>query len=492
MLNIFNKKRNSCNKNLLHVYNLNNNTTNNLTKNENENYNVIDFTKHYTPNNQQWCNSIYVYNKNYVKYIPVLDNIINSLILSFFNMTFTFTKNIRSVHRRITYKRKLINKIFVSKALLNHTNDKIIITLFTYNREKFYIMKKMHVLYNKLSKTLIKLCRLIKFKTIKKTQTNKNKIYFHFKKRRSFKNHMLKNAYLLYIGKYILKKKVTTLISKITVSDIHVFIDKKKKNETKLIFRTLKKKDIATIRIKRKFLMLFKLLNKNYNQYIDIVFSLHKLYLYHNKILLLNNYKYKDFLLSNLKAFISSFYNNNVEFRIINLKKLSLNSDIFIQASVEKLKNRKNKLLKVLNKSLSLVKPMFINKYKILDPNLKNKKKVSFINKYNCSEFLNKMFSYNNNNIFCVKNTNKLNINILNNINNKFVIGIKLQAAGRLTRRLIASRSLFKLKYKGNLKNINSSYKGLSCEILKGHMKSNNQYTLINSKTRNGSFGLRG
>jgi hypothetical protein len=28
--------------------------------------------------------------------------------------------------------------------------------------------------------------------------------------------------------------------------------------------------------------------------------------------------------------------------------------------------------------------------------------------------------------------------------------------------------------------------------VLRGHIKSNLQYTIINSKTRNGSFGLKG
>jgi hypothetical protein len=70
--------------------------------------------------------------------------------------------------------------------------------------------------------------------------------------------------------------------------------------------------------------------------------------------------------------------------------------------------------------------------------------------------------------------------------------GVRLEARGRLTRRFTASRSVFKVKWKGSIKNLDSSYKNLSSVILRGHAKSNIQYTIINSKTRNGAFGLKG
>jgi hypothetical protein len=67
-----------------------------------------------------------------------------------------------------------------------------------------------------------------------------------------------------------------------------------------------------------------------------------------------------------------------------------------------------------------------------------------------------------------------------------------LETSGRLTRRYTASRSVSKLIYKGNLLNINSSYNGLSSVLLKGNQKSNIQYTKLKSKTRIGSFGIKG
>ena len=72
------------------------------------------------------------------------------------------------------------------------------------------------------------------------------------------------------------------------------------------------------------------------------------------------------------------------------------------------------------------------------------------------------------------------------------VSGVRFEASGRLTRRLTASRAVFKYRYAGSLKNIRSSYNNKSSVLLRGHSKSNLQYVLINSKTRNGAFGLKG
>ena len=40
--------------------------------------------------------------------------------------------------------------------------------------------------------------------------------------------------------------------------------------------------------------------------------------------------------------------------------------------------------------------------------------------------------------------------------------GIRLEVKGRLTKRYRADRAIFKVKWKGGLKNIDSSFKGLS------------------------------
>jgi hypothetical protein len=81
---------------------------------------------------------------------------------------------------------------------------------------------------------------------------------------------------------------------------------------------------------------------------------------------------------------------------------------------------------------------------------------------------------------------------VFDNIRYKKISGIRIQAAGRLTKRYTASRSISKLRYKGNLINISSSLKGRSSALLRGKFRPNLQFTKLNSKTRIGSFGIKG
>jgi hypothetical protein len=69
--------------------------------------------------------------------------------------------------------------------------------------------------------------------------------------------------------------------------------------------------------------------------------------------------------------------------------------------------------------------------------------------------------------------------------------GIRVEAKGRLTRRFTAAKSVFKVKWKGGLKNVDSSFKGLSTIMLRGDRKSNVQYSILSSKNRNGAFGVK-
>ena len=81
---------------------------------------------------------------------------------------------------------------------------------------------------------------------------------------------------------------------------------------------------------------------------------------------------------------------------------------------------------------------------------------------------------------------------VLNDIKYKIVSGVRIEGAGRLTKRYTASRSQHKVRYKGNLVNVYSSIKGYPSSILRGNFKPNLQYTKLNSKSRIGSFGVKG
>jgi len=233
---------------------------------------------------------------------------------------------------------------------------------------------------------------------------------------------------------------------------------------------------------------------------------------YYKLLLNLNKFKFEDNFLLKLKSLVSKIYNKEVEFNIVNLKSIYLNSDIFTQAISLKLKDRNNGLLRVLRSFLYMVKlpkvnmirerfgyinikELWANKVKNIRINylIENNKKDS-LNKlllglFNNSNYLEKLEQDNGSKF---NNTTNLVNDVLNSLNYKNMGGVRLEAKGRLTKRFTASRSIFKIKWKGSIKNIDSSYKGISSVILRGYLKSNVQYSIINSKTRNGAFGLKG
>jgi hypothetical protein len=88
--------------------------------------------------------------------------------------------------------------------------------------------------------------------------------------------------------------------------------------------------------------------------------------------------------------------------------------------------------------------------------------------------------------------TKLLTKTIVKKLKYKDITGFRMEAKGRLTKRVKAARSVLKISYKGNLLNIDSSLRGLSSVLLKGNLKSNVQYSKYVSKTKIGSFGIKG
>ena len=80
---------------------------------------------------------------------------------------------------------------------------------------------------------------------------------------------------------------------------------------------------------------------------------------------------------------------------------------------------------------------------------------------------------------------------ILDNIKYKNMGGARLIVKGRLTRRYRADRAVYKLKWKGGLKNVDSAFKGLSTVTYRGYMDSNVERSNLVSKRRIGAFGIR-
>jgi len=79
-------------------------------------------------------------------------------------------------------------------------------------------------------------------------------------------------------------------------------------------------------------------------------------------LLKINKIKFNDTFISKLIYLVNKIYKKKVEFNIVNLKKMHLNSDIYTQAVSLKLRNKDNKLYRILKASLRKVKVPTISK----------------------------------------------------------------------------------------------------------------------------------
>ena len=385
------------------------------------NLNVVIRNKDFVPAVRDWKNSIYVYNKNALSLIPVASRLVMKLIKGYFNSyNWKIEKQLRKERLRHRLRKLSTNRIFVSDGEFKHTNDKVNITLYVYNRQKLnYLLK--------LKKRYIRLFKRVKF--VRKLQLIRN------------------------IGLNILKKQ---------------------QEKSKILTNILPNYSSKISRIQ----------NFYYKKFIIKSFKRLKYYMFYKQLLYINKAKFENSYLQGLINLIKKIYKKNVEFNIINLKYFYFNSDIFTQPLVLKLR-KERKLLRYLK---SLVKKSKINKIKL------DERSRYFFDLENLFTVNNDFDTKNNflNDFIKQNKTEYLKKVVLNNIKYKRVSGVRIEGAGRLTKRYTASRSQHKVRYKGNLVNVYSSIKGYPSSILRGNFKPNLQYTKLNSKSRIGSFGVKG
>lgn len=213
-------------------------------------------------------------------------------------------------------------------------------------------------------------------------------------------------------------------------------------------------------------------------------------------------YKRNNNNLLPLKTIFYKVFLKKTNYSIVNLKYWNLDSQIVSDVMTTKLIDRTKKALLVFKKSLSS-KPYYrvaptISKYSSIT------KSTTFTwdNDFFFSTILykpaqdklapsltpceNKKVS--NDHILFISNKYKNQL-LLENLQNKWKIGTKLQAKGRITKRKTAQRSLTKVKYLGTLKNRLTSQ--FSATLSRGIAKSNLQYANNNNYSANGSFGLK-
>jgi hypothetical protein len=94
--------------------------------------------KHFPVSTREWHNSIYSFNKNILSNIPESCLSTIKLVKSYLNAYNSKLENkIRKTKLSDRKKRLSCNKIHVSNGEFKHTNDKVIIVLYTYNRQKY-------------------------------------------------------------------------------------------------------------------------------------------------------------------------------------------------------------------------------------------------------------------------------------------------------------------------------------------------------------------
>ncbi len=339
-------------------------------------------------------------------------------------------------------KRLSLYKIYISKPEIKHTNSKVIITLYIFNKEYLSLLTK-------LKRTFFIRKDYKELFLLKKKEYLRKNLFFLIKVIKNLKNLFYKNINLYFSDKNIIY---------------------------------------------------------NYNIYYKNVirFILHKELIFIRKYKLklsVNKYKLKDIFLYKLTNLISKFYNKKVEFNIINLQSIALNSDIFTEFSRLKLKKQRHKLLATIHFILAKVKLPEVNTIMEKGRLVKNIDFNLLDNKYTNLN-LNSIINNNNNNFNNIfkelyQNENVINNNeeknfVFNNIKYKNIAGVKLEVKGRLTKRYRADRAIYRIKLKGGLKNIDSSFKGLSTVNFRGYMNSNLEYSIQIAKRRIGAFAVKG
>lgn len=541
----------------------NNKNKKNIVKNLTHVYNDTGKTRHYTPAAQEWFNSIYSYEPNYAKTLPILDTNLIKLLKSYFNFEIK-NKVLKTKPLATRFKRLTTKRVFVGKGDIKHTSNKAIITFYIYNTTKLYL-SRVRFLIRKLLCNNIPLKQLIKIEDKK----DKNKIeMFEIplgKKGKPFSEKELIKMYSVDKNKQILSISYNRPFAikefldwsaednKMFINHSELYIPFKNactSNRFELINLRLDMINTRLSYLNMYYNLLSKMVKLNlineekknnlfsnellfnswlFNSkdpfgYLDSPYDLYTVEAENYYISFFNLDKYNTLLqynyrlkfnqvfISKLTGLVQEIYKKKVQFNFVNLREMHLNSDIFTQAVALKLKNNKNRLFKVLKSSLRKVKINSINK-KIEKFHQINKDELH-VNKIR-NDNISSMFNYKVNdplnnlllNFFPLaddlksKIVNRWSIKtrsisfksyILNSLKHLNMRGIRVEAKGRLTRRFTASRSVFKMKWKGGLKNVDSSFKGLSAIMLRGHVKSNVQYTFINSKNRIGAYGVKG
>ena len=420
--------------------------------------NYVGYTKYFPADSKEWRNKVYFFNSNYMKNLPVYDININKLLKSYFNLylgnKIMLVKHISSYIKGLSF-----NKIYVSKPEIKHTSSKAIITVYIFYREVIPLIKNIDKLKKKVNLSLkFAIIPLLLKKNLLKNKKNFffNTFYTFLKGKKNWSN----NINLQFYSK---------------------------------IFKFMLYKELIFLR-RHKFK------------------------------LNLNNYKFSSVFLHKLGILISKIFNKKIEFNIVNLQSIALNTDIFTEFLKQKLSKKRKKINvgRIMNfvrarvklpKENSIIERGRLVKnidFNLLENKYKNININSMVSEGNLDNILKGLNNYNNiylekklsiakyiflkkkSLIFKNKYFSLIKKTLFNSIKYKNIAGIRLEIKGRLTRRYRADRAIYRVRWKGGLKNTDSAFKGLSTVTFRGYANSNVEYSLKTSKRRIGAFAVKG
>lgn len=120
--------------------------------------NKIKTLKHFPSSIREWNTSIYVYNKNGINLMPNTVIATIKIIKGYFSLyNYRLERKVRTKRLARKYRKLSLNKIYISNGEYKHTNNKIIINLYLYNRQKYNYMLAINKLYMKTIKKTYKL-----------------------------------------------------------------------------------------------------------------------------------------------------------------------------------------------------------------------------------------------------------------------------------------------------------------------------------------------
>ena len=372
-----------------------------------------------------------------------------SLFSSYFNMLQDKIK-LSFKRRRPNKIRYSAIKIFTGRAEVKHTNNKVTILEHTYNKQKLF-----------LERCIRKSINLEYTKEILFNEKDNEKDLEKDNEKDNEKDGVLENT-----KEIVFNEKDNEQYGVLENTEEIVFNEQYNEKDGVLEIKKHENKLVNTLKTRffyDKIDVVNYIVVNTDNLFKKTSFKLKKMHLsfynisLYNKVLLKNYFNYeKSIFYSIISAIFNIFKSNNISLKynnlglfslisemyykspvlkIIELKSLHLNSDVFSAAVALKLRDRKNKAVSILrNAIIQMVKIPFLHTLRTFD--------------------------------YFIQSINK--DNIVNVIKQQVVSGVRFEASGRLTRRLTAMRSIFKLRYLGSLKDLRSSLTNKSSTIVRG------------------------